>query len=48
MKFLDQAKVYLSSGHGGAGEALDRDHIVLGDFVLFAAGLDDCEHRPLT
>src|SRR5258706_10205985 len=37
----------LDLGSGVAREALDRDHVVLGDFVLFAAGLDDCEHRPL-
>src|SRR4051794_31902568 len=29
---------------GLAGELLDRDHVVLGDLVLFAARADDCEH----
>src|SRR3954453_15093846 len=29
---------------GFAGELLDRDQIVLGDLVLFAAGADECEH----
>src|SRR5262249_28965274 len=30
---------------GRALDLVDRDHILLGDPVLLAAGLDDCEHR---
>src|SRR5215469_18588343 len=31
-------------GAGLARQLLDRNNVVLGDFVLFAAGADDCEH----
>src|SRR5438874_3329761 len=31
-------------GAGFADELLDRDHVVLGDLVLFAAGADHCKH----
>src|SRR5229473_2187088 len=34
----------LDRGAGLAGELLDRDHIVLGDLVLLAAGADHCKH----
>src|SRR5215469_7892963 len=32
------------AGAGLAGKALDGDDVVLGHFVLFAAGADHCEH----
>src|SRR5215469_12663235 len=32
------------AGAGLAGQPLDGDDVVFRDFVLFAAGADDCEH----
>jgi hypothetical protein len=38
---------HLLEGHCGtglAGQLLDHDDLILGDFILLAAGLDDCVH----
>ncbi len=35
----------LDDGAGFAGQFLDRNNVVLGDLVLFAAGSDHCKHN---